>query len=146
MEDIVQHIAKEIKSQTAYFEHFKNFDVKKHAYGLWIDYSNNVQYIPNPDYEKLVKEEKERDKIQPVRLRRHIPKEIPFYPEKDGIDLEITFIPPGDEKSMMKVVLPYTRIGGWAVEVVVRGAETKEIRDIKKIIYSIIDKEKERFE
>jgi hypothetical protein len=47
---------------------------------------------------------------------------------------------------MMRVVLPYTRIGGWAVEVAVRGSKTNELENIRKIIYSIIDREKERFE
>jgi len=50
-------------------------------------------------YEKLVKREKELDEMQLVRLRRSIPKEIPSYTEKDGIDLRIDFIPPEVEKT-----------------------------------------------
>jgi hypothetical protein len=145
MEELVRRIAREIKAQTTSFEHFRNFDVEKHAYGLGIDYSNNVQFVPNPEYEELVRKEKELDKVRPFRLRRPIHRRIPSYPEKDGIDLEIRFVPPEDEKSMMRVVLPYTRIGGWAVEVSVLGADTREIRDIRRIIYSIIDREKEKF-
>jgi hypothetical protein len=146
MKGLVKQIAREIKSKTASFKHFKNFDIERHAYDLSIHYSNNVQFIPNPKYEELLKRERELDKIRPVRLRRPIHKRIPFYPERDGIDLEIRFIPPEVEESMMRVVLPYTRIGGWAVEVSVRGADTEEMRDIRRIIYSIIDGEKERFE
>lgn len=146
MKELILQIARKIEVQTTSFKHFKNFDADKCTFGLRIDYSNNVQYLPNPDYDELVKREKESDKIKPVRLRRPIPKKIPFYPEEDGIDLSIEIIPPEVEKSMMRVVLPYTRIKGWAVEVAVRGSKTNELENIRKIIYSIIDREKERFE
>jgi len=146
MEDLIYQIAKEIETQTASFEHFKNFDARRCTFSLRIHYSNNIQSVPNPDYEELVKREKELDRVRPVRLRQPIPKEIPSYPERDGIDLSIEIIPPEIEKGMMRVILPYTRMRGWAVEVAVRGADTKELEDIRKIIYSIIDREKEKFE
>ncbi len=47
---------------------------------------------------------------------------------------------------MAKVVIPYTRIGGWAVEVIILGEDTKELDEISEMIHTVITEKKQYFE
>ena len=81
---LVDELAKEIKRLSKDFEHFKNFspNSEMHVVAYTINYKNNVQYVPNPRYEELLKQQRKPDNIKPHRLRHAIRKTIATYPKK----------------------------------------------------------------
>ncbi len=134
---ILGFIASKLESLKGRFPHLDNFDPDKVIFSSSIHYSNNVQWMPNPQYKELEKAREEEIKKGIKRKRGPIYREIPIYPEKDGIDIRVEFTPL--EPVGASAVLPYTHIGNHAVEVIVRGADTEEIKEIREAIYRIID-------
>ena len=137
---ILALVAKKLESLKGKFPHLDNFDPEEAVSGWSVYYSNNVQWIPNPQYEELEKEREEEMKKGIIRKRGPIQREISFYPEKDGIEIQVEFTPL--EPVTQRVLWTYTHIGNYAVEVFVWGANTQEIKEIRQAVCGIIDEVK----
>lgn len=137
---IVALVARKLETLKGKFAHFDNFDAAKDVFGLGVYYHNNVQWIADPHYEEEAKAEEEERKRGSVFWRLPIPGKLPHYPEKDGISIDVMLT--NREPVTQRVLFPYTHIGNYAVEVFVRGADTKEISEIRQAVYGIIDEVK----
>lgn len=142
LKDLLPRLAADIGRLKGRYEHFASYDPAKAVVSTDIHYEHGVRWIPNPDY-KMELEDRRR---HPYRLRRLARKEIPSYPPKDGISLSIMFEKKEIIRQMQRVALPYAEVGDFVIEVNISGAETEAMKEIRKEILEMIDREKARVE
>ncbi len=109
-----------------------------------ITYRNAVTSKPNPDYDRLVREQAEEDRRRGPMLRAAIPKQLPVYDPLEGCELHISLISTEDASRMQRVVMPFGRIGSDLIEVSLIGAETWSLAQLRGQLMSILAEEVRR--
>lgn len=139
---IVTRIAKRLQKLKQQYPHFNTYDAETVVFPNSIYYSHNVRYRPNPRYEELLKEIER----EPLRKLPAPQKEIPYFPEEDGIEVRVQFTSEEEVRTMARVVSPLFWIGDCAVEINVDGANTRETTEIREFIYTVVEEESKLFE
>ena len=141
--ELVKDISIRIEELKEHYPHFRDYnhdDVLFRSNLIWYKY--NIQYESNPNYSS---ELEARKKIPPIK-KPLPPQEIAIYPEKDGIEIYIEFTEYEIYKTSQRIWVPDHWIGNYAVEFKVKGADTKEIKEIREKINEHIFSVKHDFE
>ena len=140
---IIKDIATKISELKSKYPHFNEFDIDSAIHSsriIW--YKNNINYEPNPAY---LKELNERKTIPPIK-KPLPPQEVAVYSEHNGLELFIEFTDSDIFQTGQRVWLPNVWIGNFAVELKVKGAETKDIEEIFKNVIEILKSIKKEYE
>jgi len=140
LKELIRRIELRINGLKGLFAHLKNFTTAKEGSDLVISYKNNVQHLPNPDYDYLMAELKKKREEQPQR-KLHGPSEtIKTYSETDGIEILIELID-RTKYSGAGLLIPYATLGSHSLIVEISGAKTDSFKNLKATICRIIDEE-----
>jgi hypothetical protein len=85
------------------------------AHAEVLRYQHGVTEVPNPDYARKVREAEAEDRRYGPRLRGAIPKMVPRYDPKTGIDLSIEIFPDGG-MMLQRVIMPIGAVGEAKIE------------------------------
>jgi hypothetical protein len=143
LEEMVKSLALKLEALKELYPHFKGYtpnDAMFRSNLIW--YKHNIQYEANPNYSLELEAWKN---IRPIK-RPLPPQEVAIYHEKDGIEIYLEFTEYDRYKSSQRMWLPDHWIGNYAVELKVKGADTKEIKNIKRKINEYILGIKNEFE
>jgi hypothetical protein len=135
--DQIAHRLEEMRSDA----HLRQFDPKRHRKPTSIEYRNGVTEVPNPDYDRLTREAEEEERRRGPMMRGMIPRTVPRYAERDGIDLQIRLERVQDVRRQQAVVFEWARLGDWALIVSIGGADVKPMKDLRMKIHRLIDEE-----
>ena len=143
LQKAIKYVAQRIEKLKPQYPHLKNFNENTALSGtprIW--YQNNIKQKLNPEYEKEIA----KRKTQPT-IKMPLPgKTISYYPEKDGIDLYISFTSYDEYTMSQRIWLPDLWIGNFAVELIVKGKKTPTIKKLHKSIFDILTSTKKQIE
>ncbi len=143
LQKAINDIVNQIEKLKPKYPHLKKFNAGAAIYAtslIW--YQNNILQKPNPEYEKEIA----KRKTQSPAKRPFPEKTISYYPEKDGIDLYISFTSYEEFSMGQRMWLPDLWIGNFAVELIVKGAVTPKIKEIRERVLDILYSVKKQIE
>lgn len=144
LKNAVSKVAGEIeklKSRYAHLKKFRQEEAISRPNLIW--YKNGIQIKPNPEYRKEILNRKKQ--THPVK-KPLPPEEIPVFSRQDGVEIYIEFIEMEMVQTSQRIIFPELWIGNYAVEMMVDGASTSDIRNIKTEISKILMRVKKSVE
>jgi hypothetical protein len=123
-ETLLKRIAYHLDHQKAREPRLVGFEEAKAIHGdgdrMWLDYEHATRDVPNPDYDRQVREAEEEDRRRGPRLRAVIPRTHHVI-DPDGVVVHLLLERERVARMEQRVFPAYARVGEWLLEVHVEG-------------------------